>query len=61
MITGPFNANRHSKYVELVLVVDNSLYRKFNSDVWEVHRYCTDIVNHVNMVCNPKALSKQMS
>ncbi|KAL1403274.1 hypothetical protein pipiens_005739 [Culex pipiens pipiens] len=52
MITGPFNANRHSKYVELVLVVDNSLYRKFNSDVWEVHRYCTDIVNHVNMVAS---------
>lgn len=51
-VTGPYNANRHSKYVELVLVVDNSLYRKFNSDVWEVHRYCTDIVNHVNMLFN---------
>lgn len=61
MITGPFNANRHSKYVELVLVVDNSLYRKFNSDVWEVHRYCTDIVNHVNMVANLKPRVHQTS
>lgn len=52
-LTGPYNANRHSKFVELVLVVDNSLYRKFGSDIWEVHRYCTDVVNHINMLFNP--------
>lgn len=49
-LTGPYNANRHSKFVELVLVVDNSLYRHFESNIWTVHRYCTDIVNHINMV-----------
>ncbi|XP_055617685.1 zinc metalloproteinase-disintegrin-like EoMP06 [Toxorhynchites rutilus septentrionalis] len=52
-IAGPYNSNRHSKFVELVLVVDNSLYRKFDSDLWEVHRYCTDVVNHINMLFNP--------
>ncbi|XP_055587569.1 zinc metalloproteinase-disintegrin-like EoMP06 [Uranotaenia lowii] len=51
-LVGPYNANRHSKFVQLVLVVDNSLYRKLNSDVWEVHRYCTDVVNHINMLFN---------
>ncbi|XP_053698665.1 zinc metalloproteinase-disintegrin-like crotastatin [Sabethes cyaneus] len=52
-IIGPYNANRHSKFVELVLVVDNSLYNKFDSDVWKVHRYCTDVANHVNMLFTP--------
>ncbi|XP_058455339.1 zinc metalloproteinase-disintegrin-like EoMP06 [Malaya genurostris] len=52
-VVGPYNANHHSKFVELVLVVDNSLYRKFDSDVWVVHRYCTDVVNHINMLFNP--------
>ncbi|XP_062558212.1 zinc metalloproteinase-disintegrin-like protein H4 subunit A isoform X2 [Armigeres subalbatus] len=51
-VIGPYNANRFSRFVELVLVVDNSLYRHFNSDIWNVHRYCTDVVNHVNMLFN---------
>ncbi|XP_062703176.1 zinc metalloproteinase-disintegrin-like EoMP06 isoform X2 [Aedes albopictus] len=51
-LAGPYNANRYSRFVELVLVVDNSLYRHFNADIWTIHRYCTDVVNHVNMLFN---------
>ncbi|XP_058117428.1 zinc metalloproteinase-disintegrin-like MTP4 [Anopheles coustani] len=52
-IKGPYQANRHSRYVELLLVVDNSLYRKLNRNEWHVKEYCASLVNHINMLYNP--------
>ncbi|XP_058056166.1 disintegrin and metalloproteinase domain-containing protein adm-2-like [Anopheles bellator] len=52
-IKGPYQANRHSRYVELLLVVDRTLYQKLGSDAWKVYDYCTNIANHINMLYNP--------
>ncbi|XP_049278959.1 zinc metalloproteinase-disintegrin-like EoMP06 isoform X1 [Anopheles funestus] len=52
-LRGPYQANAHSNYVELLLVVDNSLFRKLDQDVWRVYQYCAHLVNHINMLYNP--------
>uniref|UniRef100_A0A182YLM7 Uncharacterized protein n=1 Tax=Anopheles stephensi TaxID=30069 RepID=A0A182YLM7_ANOST len=52
-IKGPYQANAHSSYVELLLVVDNSLFRKLDQDTWKVYQYCANLVNHINMLYNP--------
>uniref|UniRef100_A0A182KC48 Peptidase M12B domain-containing protein n=1 Tax=Anopheles christyi TaxID=43041 RepID=A0A182KC48_9DIPT len=52
-IKGPYQANAHSSYVELLLVVDNSLFRKLDQDTWQVYQYCANLVNHINMLYNP--------
>ncbi|XP_068152691.1 disintegrin and metalloproteinase domain-containing protein adm-2-like, partial [Drosophila tropicalis] len=49
----PYNANQTSSYVELVLVVDHNLYISFNQDTKEVHRYCKDLVNAMNVLYEP--------
>lgn len=49
-IKGPYQANAHSSYVELLLVADNSLFRKLDQDMWQVYHYCASLVNHINMV-----------
>ncbi|KAI4460525.1 adam a disintegrin and metalloprotease domain [Holotrichia oblita] len=48
IIRGPYNSNKQSRYVELVLVVDNMLYREFNSSLDKVERYCKDVTNIIN-------------
>ncbi|XP_053673445.1 zinc metalloproteinase-disintegrin-like EoMP06 [Anopheles nili] len=53
VIPKPYQANRHSNYVELLLVVDTSLYRKFDEDLWRLYHYCADLVNYINMLYNP--------
>uniref|UniRef100_A0A182JES0 Disintegrin and metalloproteinase domain-containing protein 12 n=1 Tax=Anopheles atroparvus TaxID=41427 RepID=A0A182JES0_ANOAO len=53
IIKGPDKANRDSNFVELLLVVDNSLFRKLESDEWQVYQYCGNLVNHINMLYNP--------
>lgn len=51
-IRGPYNSNRHSSYVELVLVVDNTNF-KFHKTVKNVHNYCKTLVNLVNALYVP--------
>ncbi|XP_023035656.1 zinc metalloproteinase-disintegrin-like atrolysin-A [Drosophila willistoni] len=53
LIHRPYNANPTSSYVELVLVVDYNLYNSFNQDIKEVHRYCKDLVNVMNVLYEP--------
>lgn len=48
--SGPFKANSRSRYVELVLVVDNKSYESQDKDLNRVFRRCKDIANIVNAV-----------
>jgi len=49
-IGGPFKSNSRSRYVELVLVVDNKSYENQDKDLKRVFRRCKDIANIVNAV-----------
>ncbi len=49
-VSGPFKANSRSRYVELVLVVDNKSYESQDKDLNRVFRRCKDIANIVNAV-----------
>ena len=49
-VSGPFKANSRSRYVELVLVVDNKSYEAQEKDLKRVFRRCKDIANIVNAV-----------
>lgn len=49
-IRGPYNANRHSSFVELVLVVDNKVYKSLGENLKKVHSHCKDIANIMNAV-----------
>jgi hypothetical protein len=44
-VRGPYNSNRKSKYLELVLVVDHGKYKELNESVKEVEHYCKNIAN----------------
>lgn len=50
VIRGPYNANKHSSYVELVIVVDNKLYKSFGENSKKVHQHCKDLANIINAV-----------
>ncbi|XP_055617337.1 disintegrin and metalloproteinase domain-containing protein 12-like [Toxorhynchites rutilus septentrionalis] len=47
-----YRSNRASNYVELVLVIDRSLYRT-TANVQRIHRYCLDLVNAMNAIYRP--------
>ncbi|XP_058811706.1 disintegrin and metalloproteinase domain-containing protein 12-like isoform X2 [Topomyia yanbarensis] len=47
-----YRSNASSNYVELVLVIDRSLYR-ITSNVQRIHRYCLDLVNIMNAIYRP--------
>ena len=49
-VRGPFNANKHSRYVELVLVVDNREFKELGEDLRVVNKHCKDIANIINAV-----------
>lgn len=49
-IGGPFKSNSRSRYVELVLVVDNKSYENQDKDLKRVFRRSKDIANIVNAV-----------
>lgn len=56
MIRGPYNANKHSSYVELVIVVDNKVYKSFGESPRKVHQHCKDLANIINAVsCTVKS------
>ncbi|XP_073969535.1 uncharacterized protein isoform X3 [Rhodnius prolixus] len=52
-IRGPYNANRRSRFVELILVVDHRLYENMNKDLNEVKQRCKDIANIINALYTP--------
>ncbi|XP_037026148.1 disintegrin and metalloproteinase domain-containing protein 12 isoform X2 [Bradysia coprophila] len=53
VIRGPYNANRHSSFVELVLVVDNKVYKSLGENLKKVHSHCKDIANIMNALYVP--------
>lgn len=52
-VRGPFNANRDSSYVELMLVVDNKVYQAMDNSLKRVHNHCKTITNIINAVYTP--------
>jgi hypothetical protein len=46
----PYNTNSESYYVELCIVVDYNVYRKFNGDVEKISEYVINVVNIINAV-----------
>lgn len=46
----PYNANKHSSFVELVIVVDNDVYKEMDENLDKIHKYCKDIANIINSV-----------
>uniref|UniRef100_W8B9I5 Disintegrin and metalloproteinase domain-containing protein 9 n=1 Tax=Ceratitis capitata TaxID=7213 RepID=W8B9I5_CERCA len=53
VIRGPYNANKHSSYVELVIVVDNKVYKSFGESPRKVHQHCKDLANIINALYVP--------
>ncbi|XP_076164511.1 disintegrin and metalloproteinase domain-containing protein meltrin isoform X2 [Ptiloglossa arizonensis] len=53
VIRGPYNANRHSRYVELVLVIDKKEYKTLNENLDNVYHHCKDIANIINALYMP--------
>ncbi|XP_065088843.1 zinc metalloproteinase-disintegrin-like EoMP06, partial [Ochlerotatus camptorhynchus] len=51
-IRAAYKSNAASSYVELVLVIDNALYRSTSNDQ-RIHRYCLDLVNVMNAIYRP--------
>lgn len=52
-IRGPYNANALSRYVELVLVADKSVFEKHGHEVSKIYNRCKDIANIVNALYQP--------
>ncbi|XP_023937369.2 disintegrin and metalloproteinase domain-containing protein 12 [Bicyclus anynana] len=52
-VRGPFNVNKKSRFVELVLVADNGEYRANGENIHTVHRQLKDVANIINSVYAP--------
>lgn len=57
----PYNANETSLYIELVIVIDNGMYKFLGKSLDKTHKYCKDMVNIVNSVsvycwCAPRTI-----
>nr|XP_026498729.1 disintegrin and metalloproteinase domain-containing protein 22 [Vanessa tameamea] len=52
-LRGPFNANKLSRYVELVLVADNREFRANGESITTIHRQLKDVANIINSVYAP--------
>ncbi|XP_032680075.1 uncharacterized protein LOC116848283 [Odontomachus brunneus] len=53
VIRGPYNANRDSRYVELVLVIDKKEYMALDENLNKVYQHCKDIANIINALYMP--------
>ncbi|XP_065167379.1 disintegrin and metalloproteinase domain-containing protein 12-like isoform X2 [Atheta coriaria] len=53
LVRGPYNANKQSRYVELVLVVDNRQFKELDENVKVVEQHCKDIANTINALYSP--------
>ncbi|XP_048506843.1 uncharacterized protein LOC105688427 isoform X2 [Athalia rosae] len=52
-IRGPYNANKQSRYVELVMVIDKKGYTELGENLDRVHHHCKDIANIINALYMP--------
>ncbi|XP_068625731.1 uncharacterized protein Meltrin [Battus philenor] len=52
-VRGPVNANKQSRYVELVLVADNREFKANGENLQTVHRQLKDVANIINSVYSP--------
>jgi hypothetical protein len=52
-VKGPWNANRRSRFVELVIVVDNRKYKENDSDLGKVTRKAKEMANIANALYAP--------
>lgn len=50
LVRGPYNANKESKYVELVLVIDNQEYKELGESKTKVVNHAKTIANIINGV-----------
>ncbi|XP_036675344.3 disintegrin and metalloproteinase domain-containing protein 12 [Drosophila suzukii] len=53
LIRGPYNANKYSSYVELVIVVDNKVYKAYQESAKKVHQHCKNLANIINALYVP--------
>ncbi|XP_017779843.1 PREDICTED: disintegrin and metalloproteinase domain-containing protein 9 isoform X2 [Nicrophorus vespilloides] len=53
LVRGPYNANKQSRYVELVLVVDNREYKELGESMKKVQQHSKDIANIINGLYAP--------
>ncbi|XP_061723382.1 disintegrin and metalloproteinase domain-containing protein 33-like [Cydia pomonella] len=53
LVQEPYNANKRSRYVELVLVVDHGEYLASGQNIRLVHRHMKDLANIINSVYAP--------
>ncbi|XP_018573243.1 disintegrin and metalloproteinase domain-containing protein 12 [Anoplophora glabripennis] len=53
LVRGPYNANKESKYVELVLVLDNQEYKELGESRTRVLNHAKTIANIVNGLYSP--------
>lgn len=52
-LKGPYNANRQSRYVELILVVDNAEFKEMGENHRKVEHHCQQIANIINALYAP--------
>ncbi|CAH0721238.1 unnamed protein product, partial [Brenthis ino] len=52
-LKGPFNSDQFSRYLEIVLVADNNLYKKHGENITNVHEYLKNIANIVHSLYAP--------
>lgn len=60
-IQPPFNANRSSRYVELVMVVDKDVFLQLDSNVSLVQESCQKVSTYFNAVINLSSRSIPIS
>ncbi|XP_076759529.1 disintegrin and metalloproteinase domain-containing protein meltrin [Xylocopa sonorina] len=53
VIRGPYNADKHSRYVELVIVIDKKEYIALEKNLDKVYHHCKDIANIINALYVP--------
>lgn len=53
VVRGPYNANRQSRYVELVFVIDKKEYLALDENLDKVYQHCKDIANIINALYMP--------
>ncbi|CAH1169140.1 unnamed protein product [Phyllotreta striolata] len=53
LVRGPYNANKESKYVELVLVIDNQEFKELGESTTRVVNHAKNIANIINGLYSP--------
>lgn len=49
-VKGPYDSNKDSRYLELILVVDKETFEELDSDLMKVNNHCQNVANTANMV-----------